>query len=188
MMPDMAVVCDMSPAAGTPAFLDRERFGQDLLAHRESVFCLCLGFARNRNDAWDLAQETFARALRHAGEAPVRFLKAWLLRIARNVCIDRTRRDRYRRTEPLADTVIAAGHSPETHTANQEAIARVRAAIARLSPRLRDVLVLREYGELSYEEIAHTLAVSPGTVMSRLSRARQAVLAFYQEELHDDPH
>ena len=78
--------------------LARERDDrQDLLDCRDRVFCLCLGFAGNTADARDLAQETFAKALTHyEADRPANPL-AWIMRIARNTCLDQARRKKTRR-------------------------------------------------------------------------------------------
>jgi RNA polymerase sigma-70 factor (ECF subfamily) len=153
---------------------------QGLLEHRETVFAICLGFTRNRCDAEDLTQDAYLRAharLRDLEKADS--AKAWLCRIARNACRDHRRRARVRelwravwgRSAAPATTV-----TPEMQLRRNEQVVLVKSAIRALPARLRDVLVLREYGELSYEEIAAALSLPPGTVMSRLHRAR-ALLA-----------
>ncbi len=158
---------------------------QDLLAFRDRVFCLCLGFAGNAADAGDLTQETYAKALGHcAADRPANPL-AWVLRIARNTCLDLARRKKSRGPQhPISEYAAVDRDTPESVAGRQEEITIVRRAIAVLPQRLREVLVMREYGELSYQEIALALGIGMGTVMSRLNRARSAVLRFYQEEHH----
>jgi len=158
---------------------------QDLLAFKDKVFCLCMGFVGNSADARDLAQETFARALAHCGENRPKNPQAWIMRIARNACLDMTRRKKSRGPQhPISEFTALDRDTPEIRAGREEEIRIVRKAIRRLPLRLRDVLVLREYAELSYQEIAQTLRIGSGTVMSRLNRARRAVLRFYQEEHH----
>ena len=157
-----------------------------LLALRDRVFLLCLGFVGNAADARDLAQETFAKALAHGREARPETLPAWVMRIARNTCLDLARRRTSRGPqEPVSEDCAVERETPEAFAGRQEEIAIVRRAVAALPPRLRDVLVMREYGELPYEEIAAALGIRRGTVMSRLNRARAAVLRFYREEHHE---
>jgi len=170
-----------------PLVLAREHDGrQDLLACRDRVFCLCLGFAGNTADARDLAQETFAKALTHYEADRPANPQAWIMRIARNTCLDQARRKKTRGPQHLISEWNAVdGRTPEGEAGREEEIAIVRRAIAGLPGRLRDVLVMREYGELSYQEIAQALDIGSGTVMSRLNRARRAVLKFYREEHHE---
>jgi RNA polymerase sigma-70 factor (ECF subfamily) len=152
--------------AGTPV--------EALLAHQQTVFLICLGFTKRRGDAEDLAQETFLRAVRRVPELrDETLLKAWLCRIARNTCLDHLRRAKLRRFIGLSEAPEPQTQAtPETLLRNEERYGVLRAAVAAMPGRLRDVLVLREYGELGYQEIAVSLGIELGTVMSRLHRAR----------------
>lgn len=145
-----------------------------LLTHRETVFLICLGFVRRRGDAEELAQETYLRALRCIPDLrDEALLKAWLCRIARNTCLDHLRRAKLRRFIGLAEAPEPrTPGTPETLLQHEERYFALRAAVAAMPGKLRDVLVLREYGELAYQEIAASLGIEPGTVMSRLHRAR----------------
>ncbi len=164
---------------------EKNHLWQELLGYKDKVFSLCLGFAGNAADARDLAQDTFAKALVHCGEATPDRLQAWIMRIARNTCLDQARFRKVRGLQlPVSEFAAVDWRTPEDHAGSQEDILIVRKAIAGLPRRQRDVLVMREYGELSYQEIGQALRISTGTVMSRLNRARQAVLRFYQEEQH----
>ena len=162
---------------------------QELLRYRDKVFCLCLGFVGNVADARDLTQDTFAKALAHCRDASPESPQAWIMRIARNTCLDQVRRRKARGPlQPVPESTAGEWQTPEDSAAVEDEIRIVRKAIASLPRRQRDVLVMREYGELSYQEIAGALRISSGTVMSRLNRARQAVLRFYQEEHHGKIH
>lgn len=164
---------------------EKTRVWQDLLVFKDKVFCLCLGFVGNAADARDLTQDTFAKALVHYGEASPDRLQAWIMRIARNTCLDQARRRKVRGLpQPVSEFSAVDWRTPEDNAGSQENILIIRKAIAGLPRHQRDVLIMREYGELSYQEIGHALRISLGTVMSRLNRARQAVLKFYQEEHH----
>lgn len=174
----------MPGAATVPS---QAQFHTELLACRERVLCLCLGFVGNLADARDLAQETFAKALAHCEADRPANPQAWILRIARNACLDLARRRRTRGPQqPVLESCAVEGETPESRAGREEEIAIVRRAVAALPGRLRDVLVLREYGDQSYEEIAAALNIRRGTVMSRLNRARAAVLRFYREEHHEE--
>ena len=149
-----------------------------LLDHREDVFRICLGFCANYEEAEDLAQDVYVKAcegidrLRDPGQA-----RAWLLRITRNAGVDHFRRSR-RRANLLKSWTKAAPRPDvpvESETARDPRLAELKAAIAALPARYREVFVLREYGRLPYEEISRALGLKEGTVMSRLSRARARV-------------
>jgi len=154
-----------------------------LPAFKDKIFYLCLGFMGNAADARDLTQDTFAKALIHYDHDNPEYVQAWLMRIARNICLDQLRRRKVRGPQqPVSEFTAIDWRTPEFNAGTEEEIRIVRKAIAGLPRRLREVLVMREYGELSYQEIGRTLHISTATVTSRLNRARQAVLRFYQEE------
>jgi RNA polymerase sigma factor (sigma-70 family) len=162
---------------------------QALSACRNKVFCLCLGFIGNAADALDLTQDTFARALLHYHQDRPEHVQAWILRIARNICLDHLRRRKCRGPHhSVSEHTAIEWQTPEDHAGSQEDIRIVRKAIAQLPPRLREVLLMREYGELSYFEISRALDIGRGTVTSRLNRARQAIVRCYQEEHHERCH
>jgi len=161
-----------STASGPIAF-DR------LLDQKERVFRVCMGFSSSYEEAEDLAQDVYLKAYQSYGTLDRPELATyWLLRIAKNTGLDRQKMRR-RRGELLrswAETALPAvtrGNDPAPE-ANAKLDA-VKAAIRRLPGRFREVFVLREYGRLSYEEIARTLGIETGTVMSRLARSRKKV-------------
>ncbi|RPI23741.1 MAG: RNA polymerase sigma factor [Acidobacteria bacterium] len=149
---------------------------EDLLVHRETVFLVCLGFMRRRSEAEDMTQETYLRALAKLGQLrePLSS-KAWLCRIARNTCVDFLRRQRWQNFFSLVPETSDRPPNPEELLELKEQVLVVKRAVAALPSRLRDVFVLRTYGELSYEEVGRVLGVRLGTVMSRLHRARAAL-------------
>jgi RNA polymerase sigma factor (sigma-70 family) len=185
MMQEAAMAVEVTMTGSPLPAQERENACQDLLAFRDRVYCLCLGFAGNAADARDLAQETFAKALAHFPQDRPDNPQAWIMRIARNTCLDLARRKKARGSlHPISEFAAVDWRTPEIQAGHEEEIVIVRKAIARLPRRLRDVLVLREYAEFSYQEIALELGIGSGTVMSRLNRARQAVIRYYREEHH----
>ncbi len=158
-----------------------------LLTHRATVFLICLGFVRRRGDAEELAQETYLRALRRVPELRDETLvKPWLCRIARNTCLDHLRRARLRRFIGLSDAPEPrAAATPETLLQDEERYQALREAVAALPRKLREVLVLREYGGLGYQEIADVLVIELGTVMSRLHRARAQLVRQLRSEARE---
>jgi RNA polymerase sigma-70 factor, ECF subfamily len=162
--------------AGNPdrAFLTRE-----LALRREQVFLICLGYTRNPVEAEELAQDVFCRAWERAGSfQSAGHFGRWLVILTRNRCRDSFRTARLRRVllgRNRPETLDR--ESPEDRLLRDETTLAVKRAVAGLSEKLRAVLVLREYGELSYQEIAETLGIDQGTVMSRLNRARRSVAA-----------
>lgn len=179
-----AVIAVMAPPRPNAAVRSVAAEGPAALSsYQDRVFRLCLGFMGNAADARDLTQETFAKALAHFERDNPGHVQAWLLRIARNSCLDQLRRSKVRGLQqPLSESSAVCWRTPEEDAGAADEIRVVRRAIAALPRRLRDVLVMHEYGELSSREIGRALGIGPVSVSRRLKRARQGVLRRYQEE------
>jgi RNA polymerase sigma-70 factor (ECF subfamily) len=160
---------------------------EELLTYKENVFRICLGFSKNPHDAEDLTQDVYLKAYQNIGTLRNPFQsKEWLLRIAKNTCLDHKKKRFFRggfiRFEAEEEMAEARNrNNPETSASFTEQLQNIKKAVSRLPKKQKEVFVLREYGNLSYQEIAHTLEIKEGTVMSRLSRARQAVLEWMNE-------
>jgi RNA polymerase sigma-70 factor, ECF subfamily len=124
-----------------------------------------------QQDAADVSQETFLKALRSirqfSGRAEV---GTWLYRIAVNESLQHLRRNKTARGKPLTTEAVDGSVSTAERNQQHEILER---AIGSLAPELRAILILRETEDLSYSEISNTLQISEGTVASRISRARQ---------------
>jgi RNA polymerase sigma-70 factor (ECF subfamily) len=158
--------------------------GEELMAYQEDVFRICLGFSRNPQDAEDLTQEAYLKAFRRIGTVHnPGALRAWLLRIARNTCLDHQKKGRLFRLFKRSVARDEAQEDPaqEKRASARERLAKLKKAVRRLPEKQREVFVLREYGHLPYADLAETLNLRQGTVMSRLSRARRAVVDFMNE-------
>ncbi len=124
------------------------------------------------NLAEDAAQEAFVRAWQHLpGYRPRSPFRNWLYRIATNAARDALRRER-ETTDIDTLSLAAAGAGPEAAVEGAERGECVRQAVLALPPASQEVLILREYEGLSYRDIAETLSIPIGTVMSRLNYAR----------------
>jgi RNA polymerase sigma-70 factor (ECF subfamily) len=158
------------------------RFRDAALPYLDDVFTLARYLMRNTADAEDAAQECYLRALRHFDSYRGPAMKPWLLTILRNVCNAEFARRGNRETlsdsaldEPASEAVPIWQEpqaSPETAMLRQHDDDRIRGLVAGLPAQFREVIVLREINDLSYQEIAQVAAVPVGTVMSRLARAR----------------
>jgi RNA polymerase sigma-70 factor (ECF subfamily) len=126
----------------------------------------------NADEAADAVQEAIARVLGKPGAYDERkgALAPWFLRLVRNHCIDLLRRRRATSVE--VETLQSPGPGPEAMAEMAQRDGAIRAALASLSAERREIIVLRDYMDLSYAEIATVLDLAPGTVMSRLHRAR----------------
>lgn len=150
------------------------------IEHVDGLFGYALVLTRSRTEAEDLVQETYVRALDAMGRLRENSnIKGWLFTILRNLWFNELRK---RRTAPhiveidgeenAADGLV--GNFKDSHeifVSNEDA-ERVQAAIAKLPLEFREIILLREFEELSYQEIAKVLVCPVGTVMSRLGRAR----------------
>jgi RNA polymerase sigma-70 factor, ECF subfamily len=151
-------------------------FEQQMLPHLGAAFTLARYLLREPADAEDAVQEAYLQALRHFGGFRGENARAWLLTIVRRVCYawaDRGRRHGWPADPELLDGLPGDGEDPETELIRGELQERLALAVEALPFPFREVIVLREIQELSYQEIAAVTGVPVGTVMSRLSRARR---------------
>jgi RNA polymerase sigma-70 factor, ECF subfamily len=136
---------------------------------------------QNREEAEDLVQETYAKALKgFASFAPGTNFRAWMYRILRNTFLTSRTGMRAVAMVPIEDeegesTLPATAGDPESLLLARADQEMIRAALERLPLRFREVILLCDLEEMSYQEIAGTLGIPLGTVMSRLSRARAAL-------------
>jgi RNA polymerase sigma-70 factor (ECF subfamily) len=155
---------------------------EDLVkVYTRRVYSVCYRFTSNATEAQDLTQEVFLRVFRslksfRAGEGS--FL-VWLNRLTRNLLIDHYRRTRQERTTDsiedqlgMLEEKASASARTDGLLAGREASEVLQAGLAKLSPELRETLILRDIEELEYREIAQILNVPEGTVKSRLNRGR----------------
>jgi RNA polymerase sigma-70 factor (ECF subfamily) len=160
--------------------------------YRGPAYVLALQLLGNRDDALDVAQEAMLRFFATLDRlTPGRPVRPWLLTIVRNQSRDLWRRRRVHRAESidgagegLAAELIARTPDPEEAAGREELRRRVWRALSRLSEGHREIVVLRDFHGLSYEEIAHVLDVRIGTVMSRLHAARGQLRARLSEDGH----
>jgi RNA polymerase sigma-70 factor (ECF subfamily) len=152
--------------------------------HTRRVYALCYRFTGREAEAQDLTQEVFLRVFRTLGSyrsAEGSFV-TWLTRLGRNLLIDHYRRTKQdRATDPIEDQLPMleqkeytgqASVRPDRVLAGREASELLQAALGKLSPELRETVVLRDLQELEYREIADVLKIPEGTVKSRLNRGR----------------
>jgi RNA polymerase sigma-70 factor (ECF subfamily) len=167
------------------------RFRDAALPYLDDVYTLARYLMRNAVDAEDAAQECYLRALRHFDLYRGPAMKPWLLAILRNVCNAEFARRGTRETPdggaaaealdgPSAEPALLWQHSastPEHALLQRQDGDAMRRLIAALPHQFREVIVLREINELSYQQIAEVTGVPVGTVMSRLARARTMLRA-----------
>jgi RNA polymerase sigma-70 factor (ECF subfamily) len=158
---------------------DVHAFEELVNRHRLSVYRLARSITGNHDDADDAAQETFIRTYRALDSYdPERPFRAWLKRIAYNTSLNVLRASRLRSTKTAdRDLLELADPSPGPgqHLEAGQAVADVQRAVSDMPKELRATLLLRTVEGMSYKDIASATGVRIGTVMSRLSRARERV-------------
>jgi len=157
-----------------------ERFEATLLPHLDAAYTLARYLTRDEDDAQDVVQEAYLRALKYfdgfRGDEGAK-ARAWLLAIVRNAAYTWRRRHRADASaaefdEEIHSEAVAEVH-PEAALLRAAARESLQQGLDRLPPEFREVIVLREIEGLSYKEISDVAGVPVGTVMSRLSRARR---------------
>lgn len=193
---DAAVTATATPATAGTNVHDRQLVARCLAGdasawdevvrlHSRRIYNLCYRFTGRLEDAEDLAQDVFIRLFRNlsAYRAEMGSLATWLTTLTRNLLIDHYRRAKPDRlTDPietvnaegeLAPLPLAAGGRPADHAVwGREVHEQVQHALLRLSPELREAVILRDLQDLDYKEIAAVLRLPEGTVKSRINRGR----------------
>lgn len=145
------------------------------------VYATCYRFTSHDSEAQDLTQDVFLRVFKTLGSfrAGEGSFAVWLMRLTRNLLVDNYRRTKHDRVTdaiedklPVLEERTAAHSRTEGLLAGREAGELLQAALQKLSPELREAVILRDLQELEYREIAHVLSVPEGTVKSRLNRGR----------------
>jgi RNA polymerase sigma-70 factor (ECF subfamily) len=156
--------------------------------HNRRIYNLCYRFTNSPDNAEDLTQEVFIKVYRTLASYDVEkgaFI-TWLTTLTRNLLVDHFRRSRQDRltdsmdagvtedadSPSLSDRLPDHGPSPADRLASQETQKLVRLALARISPDLREAVILRDLQDMDYKEIALVLKVPEGTVKSRINRGR----------------
>lgn len=172
----------------------QDAFREIVDRHHARLYEVVFRIVRNRADAEEVTQETFLRAYRNLDRfAFDSALYTWLYRIAVNAAVDLAKRRKRKahlsldhEEASLAAAIPAHGPTPSAGGEREEMVALVREGIDALPEPFRSILVMREYGDLSYEQLAETLEVPKGTVESRLFRARMRLRDWLVERLGEE--
>jgi len=156
--------------------------------YNRRIYNLCYRFAGSSDDAEDLTQEVFIKVFRTlpSYDSSKGAFITWVTTMTRNLLVDhfrRTRQDRmtdsldsaasdHEDAMPLSEQIEDQSPAPDAHVRSREAKESVHAALAKLSPELREALILRDLQDFDYKDIAQVLKVPEGTVKSRINRGR----------------
>ena len=164
---------------------DRNAFGELVRIHAQGVTNVSYRMCGDVQIAEEASQEAFIQAWLHLSSyRPQTSLRNWLYRIAVNAATDILRREKRILPNAIEDLRLTdSGPGPEALLSQSERTALVQKAILSLPDASRAVLVLREYEEMSYHEIADTLDIPIGTVMSRLNYARKILKESLKQSL-----
>ncbi|MGB0137643.1 MAG: RNA polymerase sigma factor [Flavobacteriales bacterium] len=164
---------------------DQRAYGELMERYRESIYYMLLKMVNNSDDAEDLTIEAFGKAFKRLHQYTPQFaFSTWLFKIASNNCIDHIRKKRINAlsldagyTNSDGETMeinIADGKlDPEETMEKMERVKKMREVVTKLKPRYRELVELRYFKELSYEEISQELDIPLGTVKAQLFRARE---------------
>ena len=161
---------------------DRVAFGDLVRQYQKRAYAIAYGFVGNREDALELAQDSFVKAYRAIKRFDLRMpFYPWLYRIVKNTCLNHIKK-RNRRGEFSLNTIMESGRDfatsgggPEHGAVLDELKAALSEALSAISDNHREIIVLRHLHEKSYAEIADCLNIPHGTVMSRLHGARKSL-------------
>jgi len=176
---------------------DMQAFEELVSRHRDRVYVRAYSIMRNEALAVDLSQNAWVKAWQRLeqfhGEAS---FPTWLNRIVTNLCLDELRRQKRARTDsieameestgPVENRMEIETLDPIEGLSREELRERIDAALAKLSDKHRTVIVLYEFEQLEYREIAEKMGTSIGTVMSRLFYARKRMASLLKETLKRD--
>jgi RNA polymerase sigma-70 factor (ECF subfamily) len=174
---------------------DREAFRALVVRYQRKVYAVALGIVKDRDLAWDVAQEAFVRVHAHLGQFKGEAsFSTWVLRIGSHLAIDAVRKERTAAKRDIDDVheadvqeggegilATALGNDPQATALRRELAGKMTEALAKLPEKHRTILVLRELEGLSYEELAERLGIHKGTVMSRLFHARKKMQVLLRE-------
>lgn len=150
---------------------DTEAFSELVRRYERPLYNLALRTLRDAEEARDATQSAFVKAWLHLAQFDQRRrFFSWMYRITLNECL--TRRSRRKQGGPLDERFVDPGQTPEEQAEDRELRLQLDGAVARLSDQHREVIVLRHWLQLSYDEIADALQVPAKTVKSRLFSAR----------------
>ena len=166
-----------------------------VVRYSKRIYNLCYRFVERTDQAEDLTQDIFVKVFRNLNNyrAETGSFSTWLMSVSRNLLIDHYRQSKDERAtisasasdeeeQPgLLENLAADAPTPEAEMDRLEKVATLRKCLNRLSPELREAVILRDLEELSYQEISTVLGIPDGTVKSRINRGRVELARYLQK-------
>ncbi len=164
---------------------DQKAYAQLMERYRDSVYFMLLKMVNNKDDADDLTIEAFGKAFKRLDQyAPTYAFSTWLFKIATNNCIDFIRRKKMiiysidkkfenADGDQMSVDIKALELNPEENMVKKQKVLLMRSVVDKLKPRYKQLVEMRYFEELSYEEISDKLNLPLGTVKAQLFRARE---------------
>jgi RNA polymerase sigma factor (sigma-70 family) len=175
---------------------DQKAYAELLDRYRDSVYFMLLKMINNKEDADDLTIEAFGKAFKRLDQyTPTYAFSTWLFKIATNNCIDFIRKKKmvlysidkgFENDEGGTMTMDVKAHdpNPEETMVRKQKVIQMRLVVDKLKPRYKELIELRYFQELSYEEIAEQLNIPLGTVKAQLFRARDFLANILKNDQH----
>ncbi len=167
---------------------EQQAWQQLVVAQHRRIYAICYRFTGSGTDAEDLTQDVFLKVYKNLSsfDTTKGSFSTWIATLTRNLLVDHFRRTRLDRATDsidasfdgeedgptMAERLTDPGISQEQHVAGLEMKVRIQAALAQLSPELREAVILRDLEDMDYKEISQVLRIPEGTVKSRISRGR----------------
>lgn len=174
---------------------DKQAFEEIVKEYQNRIYTLCYRYTNNQEDAKDLAQESFIKVYRNISKFEGRSsFNTWIYQVAGNTCKDYLRKIKDKTEFSIEEEVFSNGESftldilkdentPDVQYEEKEKLALLKEAINKLNPEYKMVILMREFQDLSYEEIAKETSTSIGTVKSRLSRGRKMLKEIFIQRM-----
>jgi len=174
---------------------DSTAWAELVKTHHRRVYSLCYRFTGSPHDAEDLAQEVFLKIYGNLATFDLAkgSFQTWVTTLTRNLLVDHFRRSKQQRVtdsmdagwdeseeQKIADRLSDPRPTPHEHAAQKELQKMVQAALTKVSPELREAVILRDLQDMDYKEIAQVLRIPEGTVKSRISRGRAELARLLQ--------
>ena len=168
---------------------NKQAFGKLVNHYKEKAYSIALGYVGSIDDAYDLSQEAFINAFRHIDSFDIsKSFFNWFYQILKRLCFNfiRSRKIYFNKESIELDSLLSENLTPVELNERDETQKVVWTSIGKLSLEAREIIILKEFEEMSYGEIALLLEIPEGTVMSRLYYARKALKTILEEIWHVD--